>query len=274
MNDSDKSTTHGSNDTDGGGDSTGRPRDAGQGERRVALVTGSSSGIGAAIARRLAAAGIRVVVNSARSVEAGEKLAAELPDAVYVRANVADEADAARLVQTAVDTYGRLDILVNCAGTTRFIDHDDLAAANPEVWRELYDVNVIGVWQTITAAVPHLRASGAGSIVNITSQAGVRPNGSSIPYAVSKAAVNHMTKLLAKTLGPDVRVNAVAPGMIDTPWFDGVEGIEASMAAVAERLPLGRVGRPEDIAGAVADLADSSYITGEVLLVDGGGHLL
>ncbi|MEU1334985.1 glucose 1-dehydrogenase [Streptomyces sp. NPDC005865] len=243
-------------------------------ERRVALVTGSSSGIGAAVARRLAAAGVRVVVNSATSVVAGEKLAAELPDAVYVRASVADEADATRLVQSAVDTYGRLDILVNCAGTTRFIDHDDLAAARPEVWRELYDVNVIGVWQTITAAVPHLRASGAGSIVNISSQAGVRPNGSSIPYAVSKAAVNHMTKLLAKTLGPEVRVNAVAPGMIDTPWFDGVEGIEESMAAVADRLPLGRIGCPEDIAGAVADLTNSSYITGEVLLVDGGGHLL
>ncbi|MET8688800.1 SDR family oxidoreductase [Streptomyces sp. NPDC004732] len=267
-NNSESSTNGGTGSDDSG------PGTAGQDERRVALVTGSSSGIGAAIARRLAATGVRVVVNSARSVEAGEKLAAELPDAVYVRANVADEADAARLVQTAVDTYGRLDILVNCAGTTRFIDHDDLTAASPEVWRELYDVNVIGVWQTITAAVPHLRASGAGSIVNITSQAGVRPNGSSIPYAVSKAAVNHMTKLLAKTLGPAVRVNAVAPGMIDTPWFDGVEGIEASMAAVAERLPLGRVGRPEDIAGAVADLANSSYITGEVLLVDGGGHLL
>ncbi|MFD6437088.1 SDR family NAD(P)-dependent oxidoreductase [Streptomyces venezuelae] len=259
-------TEHG-NTTDGG---EGDGRD----ERRVALVTGSSSGIGAAVARRLAAAGVRVVVNSARSVEAGEKLATELPDAVYVQASVADEADAARLVRTAVDTYGRLDILVNCAGTTRFIDHDDLAAASPDVWRELYDVNVIGVWQTITAAVPHLRESGVGTVVNISSQAGVRPSGSSIPYAVSKAAVNHMTKLLAKTLGPAVRVNAVAPGMIDTPWFDGVEGIEASMEAVAQRLPLGRVGRPEDIAEAVVDLANSSYITGEVLLVDGGGHLL
>ncbi|WP_329121994.1 SDR family NAD(P)-dependent oxidoreductase [Streptomyces sp. NBC_01353] len=243
-------------------------------EQRVALVTGSSSGIGAAVARRLADAGIRVVVNSARSVDAGKALAAELPDAVYVQADVSDEAQATALVAAAVEAYGRLDILVNCAGTTRFIPHDDLDAASPDVWRHLYDVNVIGVWQTITAAVPHLRASGAGSVVTISSQAGVRPGGSSIPYAVSKAAVNHMTKLLAKTLGPDVRVNAVAPGFIDTPWFDGVEGADEAKAHVAGAVPLRRVGEPEDIAGAVFDLTNASYITGEVLLVDGGGHLL
>ncbi|MFB7372607.1 SDR family NAD(P)-dependent oxidoreductase [Streptomyces sp. NPDC056222] len=243
-------------------------------EQRVALVTGSSSGIGAAVARRLADAGIRVVVNSARSVDAGKALAAELPDAVYVQADVSDETQATALVAAAVEAYGRLDILVNCAGTTRFIPHDDLDAASPDVWRHLYDVNVIGVWQTVTAAVPHLRANGAGSVVTISSQAGVRPGGSSIPYAVSKAAVNHMTKLLAKTLGPDVRVNAVAPGFIDTPWFDGVEGADEAKAHVAGAVPLRRVGEPEDIARAVLDLTNASYITGEVLLVDGGGHLL
>ncbi|MFI1717211.1 SDR family NAD(P)-dependent oxidoreductase [Streptomyces sp. NPDC053513] len=242
-------------------------------DRRVALVTGSSSGIGAAVARRLADAGFRVVVNSARSVEAGRALAAELPDAVYVRADVSDEAQATALVEAAVEAYGRLDLLVNCAGTTRFIPHDDLEAASPEVWRHLYDVNVIGVWQTVTAAVPHLRKT-RGNVVTVSSQAGVRPGGSSIPYAVSKAAVNHMTKLLAKALGPDVRVNAVAPGLIDTPWFDGVEGADAAKEHVAGAVPLRRVGRPEDIAGAVFDLAHASYITGEVLLVDGGGHLL
>lgn len=266
------------NDSQTGTDQTGTDQtgadQTGTEETRVALVTGSSSGIGAEVARRLAAAGIRVVLNSARSVEAGEKLAAGLPGAVYVQANVADENDAKRLVRSAVDAYGRLDILVNCAGATRFIAHDDFEAANPQVWRELYDINVIGVWQTITAAVPHLRASGAGSVVTISSQAGVRPGGSSIPYSVSKAAVNHMTKLLAKTLGPDVRVNAVAPGMIDTPWFDGVEGIESAMEETAARLPLRRVGRPGDIADAVFDLVNASYTTGEILLVDGGGHLL
>ncbi|MER7518806.1 SDR family NAD(P)-dependent oxidoreductase [Streptomyces sp. NPDC126499] len=242
-------------------------------EQRVALVTGSSSGIGAAVARRLAAAGYRVAVNSARSVEAGRKLAAELPGAHYIQADVSDEAQAGRLVEETVARFGRLDLLVNSAGTTRFIPHDDFAAASPDVWRRLYDVNVIGVWQTVTAAVPHLRRTG-GAIVNISSQAGVRPGGSSIPYAVTKAAVNHLTKLLAKTLGPEVRVNAVAPGLIDTPWFDGVEGADAAKEHVASVVPLRRVGRPEDIAEAVHDLANASYITGEVLLVDGGGHLL
>ncbi|WP_327356991.1 SDR family NAD(P)-dependent oxidoreductase [Streptomyces sp. NBC_01304] len=244
-------------------------------EQRVALVTGSSSGIGAAVARRLAAAGVRVVVNSANSVEAGEKLAADLPDAVYVRANVADEADAKRLVQAAVDTYGRLDILVNNAGITRFIDHGDFEAASPEVWREINEVNVIAAWQTTVAAIEHLKADGGGSVVNVSSQAGIYANGSSIPYAVSKAALNHMTRLLAKQLGPvGVRVNAVAPGLIDTPWYNGLEGMDKAMEEVAERLPMRRVGTAEDIAEAVCDLANASYITGEVLLVDGGGHLL
>ncbi|MFJ2745029.1 SDR family NAD(P)-dependent oxidoreductase [Streptomyces sp. NPDC087440] len=243
-------------------------------EQRVALVTGSASGIGAAVARRMAAAGLRVVVNSVNSVDKGRELAAELPDAVYVQGDVARDGGAASLVEAAVGAYGRLDVLVNCAGVTRFIDHGDLEAASPAVWREIHDVNVVGTWQAITAAVPHLRKNGAGVIVNVSSQAGVRPGGSSIPYAVSKAAVNHMTRLLAKELGPDIRVNAVAPGMIDTPWFDGVEGVEAAMEQVASVLPLRRVGRAEDIAAAVFDLTNAAYITGEVLLVDGGGHLL
>ncbi|XIE78068.1 SDR family NAD(P)-dependent oxidoreductase [Streptomyces sp. SBR177] len=242
-------------------------------EQPVALVTGSSSGIGAAVARRLTAAGYRVAVNSARSAEAGRRLAAELPGAHYLRADVSDETQAARLVADTVAHFGRLDLLVNNAGTTEFIPHDDLDAASPEVWRRLHDVNVIGVWQTVTAAVPHLRES-RGAIVNVSSQAGVRPGGSSIPYAVTKAAVNHMTRLLAKALGPDVRVNAVAPGLIDTPWFDAVGGADAAKAEVAAAVPLRRIGRPEDIAEAVHDLARASYITGEVLLVDGGGHLL
>ncbi|SDK87587.1 SDR family NAD(P)-dependent oxidoreductase [Streptomyces indicus] len=241
-------------------------------EQRGALVTGSSSGIGAATARRLAAAGIRVVVNSATSVAAGRALAAELPDAVYVQADVAKDPEA--LVESAVAAYGRLDILVNNAGTTRFIDHADLVAASPEVWREIHEVNVIGVWRTVTAAVPHLRAHGRGSIVNVSSQAGINAGGSSVPYAVSKAALNHMTRLLAKQLGPEIRVNAVAPGMIATPWYEGLDGIDRAMDEVAARLPLRRVGTAEDIAETITDLANASYITGEVVLVDGGGHLL
>lgn len=240
-------------------------------DKRVAVVTGSSSGIGAAVARRLADEGIRVVVNSVRSREAGEELAAALPEARYVAADVADPVQAARLIETAVETYGRLDILVNNAGRTRFIPHQDLAAVTPEVWREILDLNLVGTWQTTVAAMPHLSASGAGCVVNISSVAGSRPAGSSIPYAVSKAAVEHLTRLLANVSGPQVRVNAVAPGLIETPWT-------ASFTEIAEKVrqstPLRRVGVPGDVAEAVAGVIAATYMTGQVVLVDGGAHLI
>jgi ketoreductase RED2 len=237
----------------------------------VAVVTGSSSGIGAAVARRLAADGLRVVVNSARSVDAGRELAASLPEALYVQADVAIESQAQALVAAAVEAYGRLDVLVNNAGTTRRIPHTDLTAVTPEVWREILDLNVVGTWQTAVAAVPHLRESGAGAIVNVSSVAGSRPAGSSIPYAVSKAAVEHMTRLLANVVGPEIRVNAVAPGLIETPWTRDFTEIAAKVRA---ETPLRRVGDPDDVAEAVAGLARSTYVTGQVLLVDGGAHLL
>jgi ketoreductase RED2 len=237
---------------------------------RVAVVTGSSSGIGAAVARRLAAAGVRVVINSARSVEAGRALAAELPDAVYIQADIAVTEQAQSLVEQAVERFGRLDVLVNNAGTTRHIPHHDLAAATPEIWREIFGVNVFGTWQTSAAAVPHLRATGAGCIVNISSLAATRPGGSSIPYAASKAAVNHLTRLLASVLGPEIRVNAVAPGLVDTPWIAGYTDFRAH---IIETAPLHRVGTPDDIAKVVCDVIDSTYMTGEVVGVDGGFHL-
>lgn len=244
-------------------------------ESRVALVTGSSSGIGAAVAERLAAEGIRVVVNSARSAEAGRELAARLPDAVYVQGDVSDAEDARRIVRTAIDAYGRLDILVNNAGVTRFIPLDDLEAADARAWREIFDVNVVGAWQMITAAVPHLRASGAGSVVNISSVSATRALGSSVPYAVSKAAVNHMTRLLASQLGPSVRVNAVAPGLIDTPWYEGAEEVwESSREWITENTPLRRVGTPQDVAEATLYLVNAAYTTGDVLTVDGGRHIV
>ncbi|MFC6063201.1 SDR family NAD(P)-dependent oxidoreductase [Streptomyces ochraceiscleroticus] len=244
-------------------------------EERVALITGSSSGIGAAVARRLAAAGMRIVVNSASSVRAGEELAAELPDAVYVQGDIADPADARRLVDTAVETYGRLDVLVNNAGRTHFIPLDDLDAVDAKVWHDILDVNVIGTWQVITAAVPHLKATGAGSIVNISSVSGSRAMGSSVPYAVSKAAVDHMTRLLGATLGPDVRVNAVAPGLVETPWYDEAPQVwEGSRDWITANTPQRRVGTPEDVAEAVHALATAAYTTGEVLMVDGGRHLV
>ncbi|MFI9812610.1 SDR family NAD(P)-dependent oxidoreductase [Saccharothrix variisporea] len=240
-------------------------------EKRVALVTGSSSGIGAAVAARLAAAGLRVVVNSARSVEAGREVAASLPDAHYVQADISAQDQARRLVAEVVEHYGRLDVLVNNAGTTRRIPHADLEAAGPEVWREILDVNVIGTWQTTVAAAPHLAASGQGVVVNISSIAGSRPAGSSIPYAVSKAAIEHMTRLLAASLGPAVRVNAVAPGLIETPWTATFTDIAE---AVRKSTPMRRVGLPGDVADAVLNLVDATYSTGDVVRVDGGAHLL
>lgn len=238
----------------------------------VALVTGSSSGIGAAIARRLAGDGMRVVVNSVKSVDEGRALAAELGGdrAHYVQADIADQDDAQRVVRETVERFGRLDVLVNNAGTTVRIPHHDLEAATPEVFRRLFDVNVVGTWQTTVAAMPHLKASGNGCVVNVTSLAGVRATGSSIPYAVSKAALNHLTRLLANTVGPDVRVNAVAPGLIDTPWTADWDDIRAGVRAMA---PMQRSGRPEDVAELVATMVRATYVTGEVWVVDGGLNL-
>ncbi len=234
---------------------------------QVVLITGSSSGIGAAAARQFAASGATVIINSVTSVDAGQALAAELPDATYVQADVADEADAARLIEEVVATHGRLDVLVNNAGTTAVIPHGDLEAANPEVWRRIFDTNVIGTWQLTVAAVPHLRASGKGQVLNVSSLAGERPVGSSIPYACSKAALSHMTRLLANTLGPDIRVNAVAPGLVDTPWTAECDVVREFVKAQA---PLQRSATPEDVAEVIMGLARSTYMTGQIVLVDGG----
>ena len=234
---------------------------------RVALVTGSSSGIGAAVARALAAGGASVVVNSASSVADGERLAAEMPDASYIQADIGDPQQVDRLVAGAIERHGRLDILVNNAGVTEVIAHHDLEAVTDEVWNRILKVNVVGTWNVTRAAVPHLRAGGDGVVVNVTSLAGVRPVGSSIPYAVSKAALNHLTLLLANTLGPEIRVNAVAPGLIDTPWTEDWDVIRE---VVRGSSPLRRSGRPEDVADACLGLIGSRYATGQVLLVDGG----
>ncbi len=237
---------------------------------RVAIVTGSSSGIGEAIARTLAAAGFTVVVNSASSVEAGERLAAELPAASYVQADVADPADATRLVETAVERHGRLDVLVNNAGTSRAIPHTDLEAVTPEDWHRILGVNVVGAWQVSVAAVRAMEPG--GNIVNISSVGGTRALGSSIPYAVSKAALNHLTRLLAKALGPDVRVNAVAPGPVETPLTAG--GISARAARTSALTPLARIGQPSDVAAMVLALINAPFVTGEVVHVDGGINLV
>ncbi len=238
--------------------------------RRTALVTGSSSGIGAAVARAFAERGYAVVVNSSSSPEAGAELATELGGA-YVRADISDRGQVDELVAVAVDRFGRLDTLVNCAATSAVIPFDDLEAATPEVWRRILDVNLIGTWNVITAAVPHLRAGEGGQIINISSSSAERPMGSSIPYSVSKAGINHMTRMLAKALGPEVRVNAVAPGMVDSPW---TEGWDEAREMVEGTVAMRRVGLPADVAAACRLIAESTYMTGSVVLVDGGLSLI
>jgi ketoreductase RED2 len=232
----------------------------------VVLVTGSSSGIGLATARRFAERGDAVVFNSAHSVEAGEHAADTTPGSRYVQADISNAEDCARLVAEVLEHFGRLDVLVNNAGVTQFIPHHDLEAANVDVWREIFEVNVFGTWQLSVAAMKALRES-RGSIVNVSSVAGLRPTGSSIPYAASKAALNHITVLLAKAVGPEVRVNAVAPGLIDTPW---TKDWEAARNFVQGTAPLRRSGSPDDVADLIVALALSPYVTGQVVAVDGG----
>ena len=236
---------------------------------KVALVTGSSSGIGAEIARRLAGQGFHVVVNSRSSLAAGEAVAAEIGGS-YLQADVGDETAARKLVADVLAAHGQLDVLINNAGTTEVIPHPDLKAATPEIWRRLYDVNVIAPFVLVTAAEEALRAA-KGCVINISSLAGVKPTGSSIPYASSKAAFNHQTRLLAKALGPDIRVNAVAPGLVDTDWTADWHEIRALVSAMA---PMKRSATPDDVADLVMGLLQSSYLTGEVVVLDGGLGLL
>jgi ketoreductase RED2 len=233
---------------------------------RVVLVTGSTSGIGEATARRFANTGDRVVFNSVHSVEDGARLARETPNAHYVQGDIARPDECVRMIHDVVDACGRLDVLVNNAGVTRKIAHKDLGAATVDVWREIFEVNVFGTWNLCVAAMEQLRST-KGCIVNVSSMAGVRPTGSSIPYAASKAALNHLTALLAKAVGPEVRVNAVAPGLIDTPWTQDWELERNFVAAVA---PLRRSGTPDDVADVIVALSTTPYVTGQVVMVDGG----
>ena len=240
-------------------------------EGKVVIVTGSSSGIGEATARMASASGAKVVVNSSSSVEAGTRLAESLGNAVYVQASIADEAGAAAIAKAAIDAFGGIDVLVNNAGTTVVIPHADLEAVGLDVWHRILDTNVIGTWLTTMACLPALRASGSGSVVNVTSLAGIRQAGSSIPYAVSKAALNHLTGLMAKQVGPEVRINAVAPGLIATPWTADWDVQHAAMAKLA---PLRRSGLAVDIAHAILSVAVSPYMTGAIVPVDGGSQLV
>jgi len=234
---------------------------------RVAIVTGSSAGIGEETARRLSALGAMVVVNSASSVEIGEKVSASLPGkSMYVQADIADRVQGHALVDATIEQYGRLDFLINNAGWTTSIDHSDLDGLTDEIFQKTFDVNVFGTWWLTKYAIAHLRKSDNANIVNITSIAGVRPVGSSIAYSMTKAALNQMTLLLAKSYGP-IRVNAVAPGLVTTRWTADWDAMHAAVAATA---PVPRSATPEDCAEAVLALLRNKYTSGEIFVVDGG----
>ena len=234
---------------------------------KAVIVTGSSSGIGAAIARRLSGLGAGIVVNSASSAEAGRRIAAELGDAVYVQGDIGDPATATALVSAAGQRWGRLDGLVNNAGVTVDVPLPDIAAVTAAHWDKVLRINVVGTFLVSQAALPLLRQAGDGWIINITSLAGIRQTGSSLPYAVSKAALNHLTAIMAKYAEDGVRVNAVAPGLVATPWTEEWHERKAGVELIA---PLHRVATPEDIAEACVAIATTRYATGQTLVVDGG----
>lgn len=237
---------------------------------RVVLVTGASSGIGERTAERFAELGARVAVNSRASVAEGEAVA-ERVGGSYHQADVADEAAVIAMIDDVVTTHGGLDVLVNNAGATQVIPHGDLEAVTDEVWDRILGVNVLGTWYASRAAVPHLSRSPNGNIINITSIAGSNAVGSCIPYSVSKAGLNQLTILLANALGPAVRVNAVAPGLVDTPWTASWDAVRDNVRAVA---PMRRSATPDDVAEACLYLARSTFVTGDVLTVDGGNMLV
>lgn len=238
---------------------------------KAALVTGAATGIGRAVAIRLAQQGHAVAVNYSRSDAEAEETCAAVRShgvaALLCRANVADDAAVREMVARCQKELGGLDVLVNNAGTTHFIEHADLNALTDRVWDDILGVNLKGTFHCCRAAMPLLQERG-GTIVNVTSVAGQTGQGSSIPYAASKAAVNCLTKSLARAFAPRVRVNAVAPGPVLTRWLKGHEEMVAQFVKGA---PLQRAATPDDIADAVLYLAlSTSLMTGQIVVVDGG----
>ncbi|MDJ0788593.1 MAG: SDR family oxidoreductase [Myxococcota bacterium] len=246
-------------------------------EGKAAIVTGGSRGVGRATALGLAAQGCSVAVNYASSADQAEEVAALVREAgvqgVAVQADVSSDADARALVKTAVDTFGRLDVLVNNAGTTTFIPHADLEKVDDAVWEQILGVNLKGPFQCTRAAKDALQADGGGEVVNVTSVAGVYGTGSSIPYCASKAALNNVTLTLARVLAPTVRVNAVAPGFIDGEWLRQGLGpaYDAIKSAMEAKSMLGKVCTAEDVRDAILSfVTGSDLVTGQVLVCDGG----
>jgi 3-oxoacyl-[acyl-carrier protein] reductase len=249
--------------------------------RKVAIVTGSATGVGAAAAIMLAERNCNVVINYTRSKDEAEATAAECRskgvEALTFQADVSEDAQCRAMVQAAVDAWGRVDYLINNAARTKFNPFPNMEGVTKQDFLDIYAVNVVGAYQMIRAVEPVMRKLGKGAIVNDSSIGGVTGIASSIPYAASKAALNLMTKSLAHVLGPEIRINTVVPGMIQTRWLQGGLGDEdyqKMLAATAAGLPLKKVATAEEIAEVLVwFLEGAALVTGETLIVDSGLHL-
>ena len=241
---------------------------------KAAIVTGGGVGVGRAVALDLARRGASVAVNYSRSAAEAEETAAAVEKlgvrALCVKADIRRDEEARAMAEQAVRAFGRLDVLVNNAGVTRFIDHADLDKVTPDDWAFIFDTNVWGMFVCTRAAVPAMRKAGGGAVVNLSSVAGVYATGSSIPYCASKAAINNMTVTLARALAPAIRVNAVAPGFVDTRWWAERANKDAIKELATAAAPLKKICQPEDVSKVVLDLVTSDLVTGQVLVVDGG----
>ena len=243
---------------------------------KVAIVTGSASGIGAATAIELSRRGWRVVVNYSKNRHQAEETLKKCPGSISVQADVGQDADCRHLAKAALDKWGRIDALVNNAGTTKFVAHQKLDELSDEDFIRIYRVNVIAAFQMTRACAAALKES-RGAVVNVSSLAALLGTGSSIAYAASKAALNTLTFSLARVLAPEVRVNAVQPGFVETPWMSAGYGPER-YAEIAQKYaasaPLKNTCKPADIADAIVWLLEGArQVTGETLLVDSGFHL-
>lgn len=241
---------------------------------KVAIVTGGGTGIGRATSLALAERGAIVAVNYSRSQAEAEETVALIKQkggrAIAVQANVAQDQEVRAMVARVVQEFGTVDLLVNNASITRHIPFADLEAATDEVWDELFDVNVKGMFHCARAVAPLMKQNARGAIVNVGSIAGQTGLGSSLPYAVSKAAVHGLTKSLARALAPEVRVNCVVPGAVATRWWAGKE---EQMQKLAPNLLLQRISSPEDIAQMICASLEQEAMTGQIITVDSGQTL-